>query len=361
MVYDWPRGRLDRRPGRFPGTRTGSVSSRGRARAPYVPPRGRPPVSPRRQAQRLRPNLPVPPSVAGPRHLGEPMSTYASVTRRGAARGQGGPRPAARQYEPADPDLRKLIRQLYALLRMTHHLRNVAQTPGQPEPRMITRMVNMLSTMIKPAAPTDRTRDFIRGNALNWGHTTLLILQDHYTDAIDSLLAELELGLPLDWHRAFEIAVRWAIKNTPHISQETIDHVGAQITSCTNTHTHPDPTDFPPLDRDTQGAQSAQSRPRVHFERTGRRPSPTRAPAHTQIHFFTSASVPPPPRTQQSTQQSVAPYSHNGQNHHDRCNHHPHNNSHNQLFNYSLNQFHKHTYNDYRHTPRRSPHTPLGP
>ena len=57
---------------------------------------------------------------------------------------------------PADRELRLLIRELYAFIKAVHHLHNVSSVSGGTTPRTIARMVDTLSTMIKPAAQIGR-------------------------------------------------------------------------------------------------------------------------------------------------------------------------------------------------------------
>ncbi|KAL7374890.1 hypothetical protein ABVT39_008664 [Epinephelus coioides] len=92
-------------------------------------------------------------------------------------------------------------------------------------------MVEVLSVMIKPAAPTQRTADLITGNAKNWGHNTCLILMDHYEAGLEKLLEELKDLLTADWKSAFEVAVRWAKRNLPRITREVINQAEALITA----------------------------------------------------------------------------------------------------------------------------------
>ena len=53
---------------------------------------------------------------------------------------------------------------------------------------MISSMVETLTTMIKPAAPTSNTVDLIMGNAKNWGYNTLLILERHYIEGLETII-----------------------------------------------------------------------------------------------------------------------------------------------------------------------------
>ncbi|KAE8277359.1 hypothetical protein D5F01_LYC24726 [Larimichthys crocea] len=195
--------------------------------------RARAPSLPYRREYSPHPNQPVPPPRAtwfsGPRYR-----SYADVVRQGVfhpartgfpARSGG---PEVRR-QAADPTFGRLIRKIYAVTKTVHHLQNVAPKPGKEEPRMITRMVEVLSGMIKPAAPTRQTSDLITGNAKNWGHNTCLILMEHYEKCLEEFLEDLSGFLTPDWKGAFEVAVRWARKNLPRISQDAIDHTEALI------------------------------------------------------------------------------------------------------------------------------------
>lgn len=177
------------------------------------------------------------------------------MTRHGTFGSVAGPQRLnqGRQQQPTDPRFAKLVRQLHSVIKVVHHLQNVSQEPGKPEPVMISRMVETLSTMIKPACPNQTTRDLIDGNARNWGHTTLIILEDHYTTILEDVLSELSGTLPSDWQTAFEVATRWAKKNLPRITQEVIDHAEALVATCTEVErdlaTQPTPV---PLDTEQQ-------------------------------------------------------------------------------------------------------------
>lgn len=196
------------------------------------------------------PNQPVPPLWAN-QYAGPGYRSYAEVAHQGGRRGdhrrfplwtQGGfqrtreffpthDRQTDTRREAADPQLGRLIRKLYAVIKTVHHLQNVAPKPGKAEPVMISRMVDTLSTMIKPAAPIQRTAQLILGNAMNWGHTTLLILKEHYENCLKEFQADLTGIITPDWKDAFEVAVRWARRNLPRITQDTIDHAEALITA----------------------------------------------------------------------------------------------------------------------------------
>ncbi|CAK6985011.1 hypothetical protein F2P81_025655 [Scomber scombrus] len=115
------------------------------------------------------------------------------------------------------------------LIKLVHHLQNVDPGIIKEQPKMINKMVDMLSTMIRPAAPTEDTAQLIKGNADNWGYTTLVILKQHYQAGIRTTSEEISEILVQDWKEQFQLAARWAKKNLPHIKQEAIDHAEALI------------------------------------------------------------------------------------------------------------------------------------
>lgn len=177
------------------------------------------------------PNQPAPPPRAT-RYAGPRYRSYADAVRQPAWRGFP-PRDRGQDVrrQPADPQFGRLVRKIHAVVKTVHHLQNVSLKPGKAEPRMISRMVEVLSNMIKPAAPSQRTRDLIYGNAKNWGHTTYLILMEHYENRLEEFLEELTGILTPDWKAAFQVAARWARRNLQRISQDVIDHAEALITA----------------------------------------------------------------------------------------------------------------------------------
>ncbi|KAK3506087.1 hypothetical protein QTP70_005342, partial [Hemibagrus guttatus] len=244
-----------------PGDRR-RAGSRGMARAFPVPREGVPvpyffpnrPVPPLVFPVPAR--LPVPPTHLGPQtgsYSGPQRRSYADVVRqsnpqprRGRTYGPYNPGdvswqrrqltiPRQQQVPPTDPKFAKLVRSLYKIIKMVHHLQNVTPEPDQPGPRMIARMVDILASMIKPAVPTEKTMDMIVGNAKNWGYNTLIILQDHYRDGLENMLKDLTKQFDPDWKAAFEVATRWARRNLPRITQEVLDHAEALIMSCGET------------------------------------------------------------------------------------------------------------------------------
>ncbi|KAF0022091.1 hypothetical protein F2P81_025655 [Scophthalmus maximus] len=216
-----------------------------------------PPVSFRRRDQIPSPNRPVPPPRTS-RYFGPQSRSFAEVVRqelRKPVRKFVPPQVGGSDHikrQPAGPQFGLLIRKLHALIKMVHHLHNVAPKAGRQPPRMITKMTEILATMIRPAFPTGKTCDLVRGNAENWGYTTQLILQDHYEAGLETLLGELSGLLTGNWREPFQVAVRWARRNLPHVTQDVIDYVEALITARSN-------NDNPPVADTTDHMQGPRS------------------------------------------------------------------------------------------------------
>lgn len=233
--FFWDRG------GRGPG---------GKDRAFLGPPQGG-------RSHKQCPNQPVPPfervpsfpcrlPPMPPRDWVPQQRSYAEVVRH-ANPGWGGNagddgfvrRPWFRQQErflqpmrqqrntSVDPKFGALVRQLKRIIKVVHHLRNV-NGEGSP-PQMISRMVDMLAGVIKPAAPNAKTADMILGNAKNWGDATMLILQDHYKTALQEALGGLVLDTDVDWKVAFDVATRWTRRNLPRLPQDVVEHAEALV------------------------------------------------------------------------------------------------------------------------------------
>ncbi|KAG7999633.1 hypothetical protein GBF38_000033 [Nibea albiflora] len=65
------------------------------------------------------------------------------------------------------------------------------KTQGKPQPLMIARMVKSWLQLLSQRPPKAKTVDMILGNAKNWGYTSMVILQDHYEEALDEALKDL--------------------------------------------------------------------------------------------------------------------------------------------------------------------------
>ena len=188
------------------------------------------------RASPSNPNWPAPPMYDGSRPYFPQPRSYAAAVRGSPTRRatRFGPPADVRQdlRRPADERLGQLIRKLHAVIKMVHHLQNVTITPDRPEPLMIARIVDSLTSLIKPADPTDDVLDLIEGNAKNWGQNTLQILQDHYQKRLEKLLQDLPGDLTRDWREAFIVATRWACRNLPRITQDVLDQAEALIITC---------------------------------------------------------------------------------------------------------------------------------
>lgn len=130
-----------------------------------------------------------------------------------------------------EPQLFQLARRFFKMIKMVHHLQNVAPKPDKPDPIMITKMVENLATLIKPASPTPETLDLIMGNAKNWGYNTLTILENHYKEELEKTLEDLSTALLPNWNLAFQTAKRWARNHLSRIQEDVLEHVEALITA----------------------------------------------------------------------------------------------------------------------------------
>ena len=226
IMADWTVVRYGRRRQRAPQRDRGYGGyDRGTARAPSFS---------RRRNFSPYPTRPAPPRNVPRYYDPRPRVSYAEAVRYGNRRNYRRWVPPQRReddviQQAASPQLGRLVRKLHTIIKLVHHLQNIDPKPGKPEPVMISRMVDMLSTMIKPALPNQQTIDLITGNALNWGYTTQLILKDHYEECLEEQVDELSTLLTPNWESAFEVAVRWARRNLPRLTQDTIDQAEALI------------------------------------------------------------------------------------------------------------------------------------
>ncbi|KAJ8381178.1 hypothetical protein SKAU_G00019560 [Synaphobranchus kaupii] len=65
-----------------------------------------------------------------------------------------------------------------------------------------------LATLVRPASPTDNTLVKLAGNALNWLHTCMQILEEHYLENLGHLTKKLENIHLSNWPEAFQVATR---------------------------------------------------------------------------------------------------------------------------------------------------------
>lgn len=263
-----------------------------------------PPVSYGRQVHFPRPNRPVPPLGAA-RYLGPQSRSYAAVTRQNISRGTFASRLTFREFrqerqQPTDKAFGLLVRKMHSIIKMVHHLQNVAPKPGKSEPKMISHMVETLTSMIKPASPNSATLDLIMGNAKNWGYNTLVILEDHYKASLETMLADLSQDLIPEWKPAFQVATKWAKRNLPRIMQDVFDHAEALIMSCQEGDVVINRQCQSPLPQDgpvgsTQVSQQTQETPHTSQQTPQASPNP-----HTSTER-TKTTVPKTKTTSQQT------------------------------------------------------------
>lgn len=190
------------------------------------------------------------------------------------------------------------MRQLKKVIKIVHHLQNVMGDNGKAQPQMISRMVEVLANLIKPAAPTSKTADLIWGNAKNWGHTTMVILQDHYEAALEEALEGLVLEPGIDWRAAFEVAVRWARRNLPRLPRDVVDHAEALVTAAIGPDLEPRETRA----QDPQPADpQAGNQPPQGNLRPGRRLRSREE--SSRVDFVEEMVTIPPPTTNQPASQ----------------------------------------------------------
>ncbi|KAG9260799.1 hypothetical protein AMEX_G25721 [Astyanax mexicanus] len=130
-----------------------------------------------------------------------------------------------------EEEFKRLIRIMHQYIKAHHHLLNVQISTGNTEePPSMVRTMRWLETVIKPATPTDRTETLLYGNARNWLHTTLHILEEHYLQKIGELASDIKSYNCSRWREAWQVAIRWARRNLKKIQTSTIQWATAEIT-----------------------------------------------------------------------------------------------------------------------------------
>ncbi|KAJ8332664.1 hypothetical protein SKAU_G00424530 [Synaphobranchus kaupii] len=77
---------------------------------------------------------------------------------------------------------------LFRIIQTTHHLQNTAVSGGRTtSPASLQKKMQELATLVKPASPTDNIMVKLARNALNWLHTCLQILEEHYLENLGHL------------------------------------------------------------------------------------------------------------------------------------------------------------------------------
>lgn len=105
-----------------------------------------------------------------------------------------------------DPEFVTKTRLLFKIIKLIHHKNNVSHE----QPPSINKIEKHLSEIIKPALPNATTYSLIEGNAKNWAYTTMLILKNHYEDALGAEMAKLQHLSSRDWEKCLNTAIVWA-------------------------------------------------------------------------------------------------------------------------------------------------------
>ncbi|GAA6088092.1 uncharacterized protein LOC110014552, partial [Tachysurus ichikawai] len=114
-----------------------------------------------------------------------------------------------------------------------------------------------LESIVKPANPTSATGAMLYGNARNWLHNNLQILEDHYTSMIQETIDKINT-LPLsEGSRAWDVALRWARRNFKTIKTDSIQKAHVEFQNILNQKAIPNPTPLSdPAPLPDQGVQA---------------------------------------------------------------------------------------------------------
>lgn len=126
--------------------------------------------------------------------------------------------------DPTKPEntFRTIVKSMTSCIKLYHHLTHVNSDPTTPIPNNLKLTQEQLISTVLPARPNDKTNLLKTGNAMNWTHTTVQILEEHYKKTLDDCINNLSLKPKEDWEQAFLIATRWAKKDMKRITEKTI-------------------------------------------------------------------------------------------------------------------------------------------
>ena len=118
-----------------------------------------------------------------------------------------------------DPDFALKNRLIFAAIKAAHHLDNASGPDPLP---IIARLTASLTASIRPAVPNAATLAFLDGNARDWGHTTTILLRDHYRATVAQKVSDLSCLADPAWRRNFDVAASWAARQYGHrLRQDT--------------------------------------------------------------------------------------------------------------------------------------------
>ena len=110
------------------------------------------------------------------------------------------------------------------------------------EPAGMVRTMRSLEAVIKPANPNPATQLMLYGNARNWLHTSLQILENHYEKTIQEKEIIIKQLAKNSWEEAWKVAIRWTKKNLKKVKVGTILEASKKITELLQGHGEPNPT-----------------------------------------------------------------------------------------------------------------------
>ena len=141
-----------------------------------------------------------------------------------------------------DDRFKSLKKAFYHFLKAHHHLTNIRISDGTTkEPPGLVRTMRNLESVIKPANPNPTSQLMLYGNARNWLHTSLQILENHYEKSIREGEITIKQLAGNDWEEALTIAIRWTKKNLKKVNNDTILEASKKITEFLQGHREPDP------------------------------------------------------------------------------------------------------------------------
>lgn len=194
-----------------------------------------------------------------------------------------GNRPPQDRVESQDPDFIFKVRIIHRLIKSAHHLKNIS---GTSPPPIISRTTQNLATFIKPASPNDATQTLLEGNAKNWEYTALLILRQHYEEAMANDLQDLSEFPSEEWEGPFQIATSWARRNLGRrLRSETLRETEALLREVLTTQPPPD---------DSRRTTAAQVSPQ-DLNAAPPQAAAQVVVAQAQVHTDTGPALPAPP------------------------------------------------------------------
>ena len=138
-------------------------------------------------------------------------------------------RPAeqSHHWDRAPPDLARVSRQFYKVMKVIHHSSNIS--PFQNPPKTIANLTHLLSSTIKPAYPSPGISDLVWGSAKNWEFSIMLALRQHYDDTLVDCLNALSHQDLWVWEDAFRLAETWIRKRFKRVREDTFHTARAKI------------------------------------------------------------------------------------------------------------------------------------